>query len=131
MTRARRRSSALAAVTVFAVGVAVAAAAWAGGSSLVTAGALVAFYALAAAGIVVWSRRSDADLPALLGGGGDERQRSLDLRATACAGLAMGLFSLGLALVALARQDDNPWLLICLVGAVAYAASLTYLRRSG
>ena len=45
--------------------------------------------------------------------------------------LAMGLFSLGMAVVALASQDDNPWLLVCLVGAAAYAASLTYLRHRG
>jgi hypothetical protein len=41
----------------------------------------------------------------------------------------MGLFSLVMAIAALARGDDNPWLIVCLVGAVSYAVALAYLKR--
>jgi hypothetical protein len=72
-----------------------------------------------------------ADLAALLGGLGDERQQMLDTRATAVAGLGMGLFCLVLALITLARGEDNPWLVVCLVGAVSYAAALAVLKTRG
>jgi hypothetical protein len=73
-------------------------------------------------------RAATGDIAALVGGTGDERQRGIDLRATALAGLAMGVFALVMALAALARGDDNPWLLVCLVGAVSYAVALAYLK---
>jgi hypothetical protein len=87
--------------------------------------------AAAAIGIFVWSGRSDSDVPSLLGGVGDERQQLIDTRATAIAGLAMGIFSLVLALVAIARGSDNPWAVVCLVGAVSYVVALVALRARG
>jgi hypothetical protein len=90
--------------------------------------ALLATFVVAAVAVFVWSGRSDADLPALLGGVGDERQRMLDTRATAVAGLVMGLFTFVMALVTLARGDDNPWLVVCAVGALAYVAALAVLK---
>ena len=125
MSADRRRLRSGGAVLV--VGLVVAAAAWAGAGPG-TALALTAFFLLAALGLVLWSSHGDSDLAALVGGTGDERQRSLDVRATAAAGLAMGTFSVAMALAALARGDDNPWLLVCLVGAVSYAVALGYLR---
>lgn len=115
---------------VLAVGLVVAGAAWTGsgpGTGLV----LAVVFLLGALGLVLWSSRGDSDLAALVGGTGDERQRALDVRATAVAGLAMGAFSVAMALAALARGDDNPWLLVCLVGAVAYAVALGLLRARG
>jgi hypothetical protein len=55
----------------------------------------------------------------------------MDTRATAVAGLAMGIFSLVLALVAIARGSDNPWVVVCLVGAVSYVVALAVLRARG
>jgi hypothetical protein len=40
----------------------------------------------------------------------------------------MGMFSLVMALVAIARGEDNPWVLVCLVGAVSYMVALAVLR---
>ena len=122
----RRRAAATAALAL--VGAAVAVAGWAGGGGLAGAVALLLTFAVLATAVFVWSGRSDHDLAALLGGVGDERQRMIDTRATAVAGLVMGLFCLVLALVTLARGEDNPWLVVCLVGAVAYAAALAVLR---
>ena len=122
-----RRRATGAAVLVL-LGAAVAAAGWAGGGGPVAAVALFVTFAVSAGVVFVWSGRSDADLPALLGGVGDERQQMLDTRATAVAGLVMGLFCLVLAVVTLARGEDNPWLVVCLVGAVSYAAALAVLK---
>jgi hypothetical protein len=58
---------------------------------------------------------------------GDESQQLIDTRATAVAGLEMGIFSLVLALVAIARGSDNPWVVVCLVGAVSYVVALAVL----
>lgn len=115
---------------VLVVGLVVAGAGWAG-SGPGTGLALAAFALLSALGLVLWSSHGDSDLAALVGGTGDERQRALDVRATAASGLAMGAFSVAMALAALARGGDNPWLLVCLVGAVTYAVVLGYLRARG
>ena len=128
MTSHRQRIRSGAAVLV--AGLVVAGAAWAG-SGPGTGLALAAFAVLAALGVVLWASHGDSDLAALVGGTGDERQRALDVRATAVAGLAMGAFSVAMAVAALARGDDNPWLLVCLVGAATYAVALGYLRARG
>lgn len=122
-----RRRAAVAAVLVL-LGAAVAVAGWAGGGGATAAVTLFVAFAVGAGGVFVWSGRSDADLASLLGGVGDERQRMMDTRATAVAGLVMGLFCLVLAVVTLARGEDNPWLVVCLVGAVSYAAALAVLK---
>lgn len=122
-----RRRAAVAAVLVL-LGAAVAVAGWAGGGGATAAVTLFVAFAVGAVVVFVWSGRSDADLASLLGGVGDERQRMMDTRATAVAGLVMGLFCLVLAVVTLARGEDNPWLVVCLVGAVSYAAALAVLK---
>ena len=122
----RRRAVAAAALVLLGAGVAVAG--WAGGGGPVAAVALFVTFVVLAAAAFAWSGRSDNDLAALLGGVGDERQQMIDTRATAVAGLVMGLFCLVLALVTLARGEDNPWLVVCAVGAVSYAAALAVLR---
>lgn len=127
-SRARRASSA---TVLVALGAAVAAAGWLGDGEPWAAVALMGVIAAAAIGVFVWSGRSDHDVPSLLGGVGDERQQLMDTRATAVAGLAMGIFSLVLALVAIARGSDNPWVVVCLVGAVSYVVALAVLRARG
>ncbi len=127
MTGPMTRRRAVVAGVLVALGVAVAAAGWVGGGGLWAAVALVAAFVVSAAWVFVWSGRSDTDVAALLGGVGDERQRMIDTRATAVAGLVMGLFCLVMALVTLARGEDNPWLVVCLVGAIAYTAALALL----
>lgn len=129
MTEPSVRRRAAVAVVLVLLGAAVAVAGWGGGGGAVAAVALFVTFAVLAAAVFVWSGRSDTDLAALLGGVGDERQQMIDTRATAVAGLAMGLFCLVLALVTLARgEDDNPWLVVCAVGAVTYATALAVLR---
>ena len=127
-SRVRRASSA---TVLVALGAAVAAAGWIGDGGPWAAVALMGVIAAAAVGVFVWSGRSDHDVPSLLGGVGDERQQLMDTRATAVAGLAMGIFSLVMALVAIARGSDNPWVLVCLVGAVSYVVALAVLRARG
>ncbi len=131
MTEPRTRRRAMVAGVLVSVGAAVAAAGWVGGGGLWAAVTLLVMFVVAAASVFVWSGRSDTDVAALLGGVGDERQRTIDTRATAVAGLVMGLFSLVLALVTLARGGDNPWLVVCLVGAIAYTAALAVLKARG
>ncbi len=128
MSTDRRRLQSGGAVLV--VRLVVAGAAWIG-SGPGTGLALAAVFLFGALGLVLWSSKGDGDLAALLGGTGDERQRALDVRATAVAGLAMGTFSVAMAVAAPARGDDNPWLLVCLVGSVTYAVALGYLRARG
>ncbi len=70
------------------------------------------------------------DVAALLRSSGDERQRMIDMRSTAFAGVATILFCLGGGVVDLARGGTgNPWTLICAVSGVAYALALGILRR--
>ncbi len=119
------------AVMLVLLGAGVAVAGWVGGGGTWAAIALFTTFVIGAAAVFIWSGRSDADLAALLGGVGDERQQMIDTRATAVAGLVMGLFCLVLALVNLARGEDNPWLVVCAVGAVAYGAAVLVLKRRG
>src|SRR4028119_2365178 len=91
---------------------------------------MAALAIIGAVAVYLWSGR-EGDVSALMSASGDERQRSIDLRATAVAGLAMGTFSLVMAIVQLARGGDNPWVVVCAVGAVAYAGTLTAARLRG
>ena len=63
--------------------------------------------------------------------GGGERQRRLDLAATAYAGLAMGAAAIIGAMVSAARHhgDIGPYGVICVVGGVGYVVSLCVLKR--
>ena len=92
---------------------------------------LAAFYVLSGVGVWLWSGRS-GDVAALLRSGGDERQRSLDLRVTAISGLAMGAFVIAGTIVQLARgEDPTMFALVCMVGGVAYSVALGVLRTRG
>ena len=86
------------------------------------------FYAVACGVVYVWSGRR-GDVAALLRIDGDERQRQLDIGATAIAGLAMTLCCIAGAVVDLARGGSGgPWVVICAVGGVTYAIALATIR---
>ncbi len=89
---------------------------------------LAGFYLLCGVGVWLWSQRS-GDVAALLRSEGDERQRAVDLRATAISGLAMGAFAIAGTIVQLARGEDPTMFgLVCMVGGVAYAVAVGILR---
>lgn len=129
MTTPSPRRRLTSATAVLAVGLAVACATEMSGERQ-SAIALAALAILGAVAAYWWSGR-EGDISALMSASGDERQRSIDLRATAVAGLAMGAFSLVMAIVQVARGGDNPWVIVCAVGAVAYAGTLTAERLRG
>jgi hypothetical protein len=108
-----------------------AAATWLGGEHGLALG-LVAFYAVAAVVAFVWSGR-DGDVAAIMRVGGDERQRRLDLDATAYAGLAMAVAAIIGAIVSAARNhgDIGQYGVICVVGGVSYVVSLAVLKSRG
>ena len=90
--------------------------------------ALGIFYVVAAVVVWVWSGRS-GDAAAVMRAEGDERQRAIDLRATAISGLAMGAFALAGTIVQLARgEDPSPFAWTMTVGGVAYATAFGVLR---
>jgi hypothetical protein len=105
-----------------------AAATWIGGDHGLALG-LVAFYAVATVAAYLWSGR-DGDVAAIMRVGGDERQRRLDLDATAYAGLAMGAAAIIGEIVSAARHngDLGAYGLICVVGGVSYVVSLIVLK---
>jgi hypothetical protein len=110
-------------------GGALAAATWVGGEHGLALG-LVAFYAVVGVAAWFWSGR-DSDVAAILRVGGDERQRRLDLTATAYAGIAMTVAAIVGAIVSAARHhgDIGQYGVICVVGGLAYILSLAVLKR--
>jgi hypothetical protein len=113
-------------------GGALAVATWVGGEHGLSLG-LAAFYAIAAVAVFVWSGR-DGDVAAILRVGGDERQRRLDLDATAYAGLAMAVAAVIGAIVSAAQHHGaiGQYGVICVVGGVSYVVSLAVLKlRTG
>jgi hypothetical protein len=114
--------------TLAVLGAAVTLATWAGGEPYLAV-VLGGFYLLSCGVSYLWSR-GGGDVAALIRLSGDERQRLIDLRATAVAGLATLAFCLGGAVIDLARGGTgNPWALICAVGGLAYAVALAIFRR--
>jgi hypothetical protein len=110
------------------LGLAIAAGAWIGGQRGFAVG-LAIFYVVCGVVVYLWTRGS-GDVAAIMRVDGDERQRQLDLRATAISGLAMGLFCIGATVVDLARGGSGmPWATVCAVGGVAYVGGLAIARR--
>jgi hypothetical protein len=123
-TTRRWASTALLAV----LGAAVSVATWLGGEHGFAVG-LGVFYLLCCVGAFWWSGGT-GDVAALLRLSGDERQRLLDMKATAAAGLVTFAFCLGGTVVDLAQGGSgNPWALILAVGGGAYVAALAVVRR--
>jgi hypothetical protein len=87
------------------------------------------FYAVACVGSYLWTR-GHGDVAAIMRLSGDERQRLIDVRATAIAGMITLAFCVGGAIVDLARGGTgNPWALICAVGGASYALTVAVLIR--
>jgi hypothetical protein len=121
-----RRWTMPALIVVLGGGLAVAA--WAGGNGGLAL-ALAGFYLVCCAGAYLWSR-GRGDVAAVLASAGDERQRQVDLRASAVAGGAALAFCLAGGALDLARGGTgNPWVLICAVGGVSYLAAFAYFRN--
>lgn len=124
-THSARRWASTALLAV--LGAAITLASWIGGEHSLAV-ALGVFYIVCCAASYLWSRGS-GDMAAILRLEGDERQRLIDTRATAAAGLATLGFCLIGVVVDLARGGTgNPWALICAVGGVSYTVALTVLR---
>jgi hypothetical protein len=101
---------------------------WVGGEPYLAV-MLGGFYLLFCGVCFLWSR-GNGDVAALIRLSGDERQRMIDTRATAVAGIVTLGFCLGGTMVDLARGGTgNPWALICAVGGLAYIAALAIFRR--
>lgn len=110
------------------LGGAIAIATWVGGEPYLAI-MLGIFYVVCCAAAYVWSR-GGGDVAAILRLDGDERQRLIDIRATALAGLATLMFCVGGVIVDLARGGTgNPWALICAVGGISYTVALAVLRK--
>ncbi|MEP7054574.1 MAG: hypothetical protein ABI912_04935 [Actinomycetota bacterium] len=120
------RSASTAVLAIF--GGALAAATWANGDHGFAI-ALVVFYAIASVIAWIWSGGS-GDVAAIMRVGGDERQKHLDLQATAYAGLAATMFALIATVVQTARgADAYPYALVCGVGGLSYVVALAVVRR--
>jgi hypothetical protein len=125
--RARSRSFATTA-TLAVLGGAISIASWIGGEHTLALG-LAVFYVFGCVGSYLWSR-GRGDVAAIMRLSGDERQRLIDIRATAIAALATLAFCLGGAVVDLARGGTgSPWTLICGVGGASYAVAVAVLVR--
>jgi hypothetical protein len=127
--RASRRRQLAAPATMLAGGGALTGATAAGGAALaltiteavLTVAFSVAFWLIA---------RTRGDFGAVFGSRPDERQRTIDLRATAAAGLAVGLLCIVMSVITLARGGDgNPWVAICAVFGAVYVIALAIFRR--
>jgi hypothetical protein len=109
-------------------GAALAIAAWIGGDPYLAV-ALVAFYLVCSVIMYLWSGRG-SDVAAIMRVQGDERQKMIDLQATAAAAFAVLAFCLGGMVAGLARGGTGmPWALILAVGGVSYAVALAVIRR--
>jgi hypothetical protein len=110
------------------LGGAITVASWMGGEPALAV-MLGIFYAICCVGAYLWSR-GHGDVAAIMRLSGDERQRSIDVRATAIAGLATLAFCIGGAVVDLALGGTgNPWALILAVGGASYAVAVAVLVR--
>ena len=110
-------------------GGAVAAAAWIGGHPGVAAAVIAGYITLAAIAFVVAGR--SGDLAAIMRGGADERQRGLDLRATAASGIVTAIFAVAGAITSIAKTGGNPgdYGVVCVVFGMSYGVALVVLQR--
>jgi hypothetical protein len=109
-------------------GAALAVAAWIGGEPYLAV-MVFALFLVCSVVMYLWSGRG-GDVAALLRVQGDERQKLIDLRATAVAAGTVLVFCLAGMVVDLARGGaGNPWALICAVGGVSYSVALAVIRH--
>jgi hypothetical protein len=91
--------------------------------------ALGIFYVLMAGLAYLWSA-GKGDVAAILRVGGDERQRMMDQRATAVAGVAVLLACFVGAVVDLARGGDgNPFAWLLALAGGTYVVALAWIKR--
>jgi hypothetical protein len=109
-------------------GGAVAIASWAGGHPGVAAVVIGAYLVLAVIALL-WSG-GRGDVAATMRSGADERQRAIDLRATAIAGSMTALFTIGGAIVNIARTGGDPgaYGVVCMVFGISYGVAIAVLR---
>ena len=126
---ARNGHRAASAAVLLVGGGAVAAAAWAAGHPGVAAVVLGAYVALGAIAFI-WSG-GKGDVAAIMRAGADERQRSIDLRATAMAGTVTGCVTFVGAIFNIARTGGDPgaYGVVCLAFGISYGVGLAVLRR--
>ena len=109
-------------------GGAVAIAAWISGHPGVAA-LVIGLYLVFAVIAFVWAG-GGGDIAAIMRGGPDERQRAIDLRASAIAATVTALWSVGGAIVNIARTggDPGPYGVVCVIFGISYGAALAVLR---
>ena len=111
------------------LGVAVFVAQWIGGDAR---SGLISFAALAVFGLLILVGGRSETVRGLRGDGRDERFRTIDIHATAIAGLVLIFTLIGVWLVELARgHDGSPYGQLMAVGGVAYLAAIAFMRWRG
>jgi len=112
-----------------ALGLVVFIAQWIGGDPR---GGLVSFAIVAGFGLLVLLGGRSETIRGLRGDGRDERFRTIDIHATAIAGLAVIGAIIIASLVELARGDDpGPYGWLAAVGGIAYLAAVIVFRIRG
>jgi multisubunit Na+/H+ antiporter MnhB subunit len=102
---------------------------WIGGDP---GGGLVSFAIVAGFGLLVLLGGRSETIRGLRGDGRDERFRTIDIHATAIAGLALISAIIIASLVELARgHDPGPYGWLAAVGGIAYLAAIIVLRIRG
>jgi hypothetical protein len=90
----------------------------------------LAFTVLATGAFIVIGR-TRGDLGAIVASAPDERQRGIDLRATAAAGIAMAVILIVGSVVSLAQgHNGQPWVDLCAAFGVVYLVFLVVFRRT-
>jgi hypothetical protein len=88
------------------------------------------FAIMAATGLIFLLGGRSETIRGLRGDGRDERFASLDLKASAFAGMVVITCVIGAFVVELARgQDGNPYGLLGAAGGLAYVAAVLFLRN--
>ena len=112
-----------------ALGAAVFAAQWIGGDAH---GGLISFASLAVFGALILLGGRSETVRGLRGDGRDERFRTIDIHATALAGLVLISTLIVVWLVELARgHDGSPYGQLMAVGGIAYLVAIAFMRWRG
>ena len=112
-----------------ALGIAVFVAQWIGGDAR---SGLISFATLAVFGLLILVGGRSETVRGLRGDGRDERFRTMDIHATAIAGIAVISALIVAWLVELARgHDGSPYGQLMAVGGIAYLAAMAFMRWRG